>query len=85
MVKTIILTGKSGWYFRVLEPGSAQAGDVLERVETDITHWTIAEIFAEIANPKAKTTLDRIEAMAACELLGPSWRKGAQSLANALR
>lgn len=84
MVATIIQTARCGWYFRVVEEGIAQAGDALERVETGRTPWTMAEVFSEIANPRAETTKHRLEAMAACELLSPSWRGGAQQKAAAL-
>lgn len=77
MVATIIKTARCGWYFRVIEEGIAQAGDFLERTETGRTPWTVAVVFSEIANPKAATTPERLQAMADCELLSPSWRAGA--------
>ena len=80
MVKTILQTAKSGWYFRVIEQGEAEAGQSLTRVETQRTPWTIAEILSEIANPKAPTRSDRVAAMAGCEILGPSWREGASQV-----
>ncbi|MEL6488154.1 MAG: MOSC domain-containing protein, partial [Pseudomonadota bacterium] len=33
MTARIVETGRSGWYFRVLEEGEVQAGDTLERIE----------------------------------------------------
>jgi MOSC domain-containing protein YiiM len=77
MVAQIIKTGRCGWYFRVIEQGVAQVGDKLERVEDNRSPWSIADICHEIAYPKAKTTAERIAAMAECDLLGPSWRNGA--------
>ncbi|MCL4673454.1 MAG: MOSC domain-containing protein [Sphingomonadaceae bacterium] len=78
MVASIIRTARCGWYFRVIEEGIAQAGDLLERTETGRTPWTVAEVFSEIANPKSATTPERLQAMAQCELLSPSWRAGAR-------
>ena len=83
MVATIIKSARCGWYFRVIETGTAQAGMALERVETGRTAWTVAEVFSEIANPKAATTAARLRAMADCELLSPSWRAGANQKAAA--
>ena len=77
-------TARCGWYFRVIEEGTAQAGDMIERVESERTPWTVAEIFSEIAFPKTETTAERLSAMAACELLSPSWREGAAQKAAAL-
>ncbi|MFN4112990.1 MAG: MOSC domain-containing protein [Sphingomonadaceae bacterium] len=84
MVAKIIRTARCGWYFRIIEPGAAQAGDTLDRLESGRTPWTMAEVFSEIANPKASTTAARLEAMAACEILSPSWREGARQKAAAL-
>jgi MOSC domain-containing protein YiiM len=84
MVAQIVKTGRCGWYFRVIEEGVAKAGDDLERIETNLTPWSISEICREIAYPKAETTADRIAAIAQCELLGPSWRRGAKIRLEAL-
>ena len=77
MVAAIIKHGKSGWYYRVIEEGTAQAGDNLERIATGATDWTIERILLAIAYPKTAVGIPELEAMAASELLGPSWREGA--------
>lgn len=84
MVAAIIQTGRCGWYFQVIEEGVAEAGDMLERVETNRTDWTLTEIFSELANPKVATTPERMKAMAGCELLSFVWRDGAQKKAEAM-
>ncbi|MCR2834521.1 MOSC domain-containing protein [Parerythrobacter lacustris] len=84
MVAAIIASARCGWYFRVIEEGEAQADDILERVEAQRTDWTVAEVFAELANPKSATTLERVKAMADCELLSPVWRGGARQKAEAM-
>lgn len=48
MVKAILRSGNCGWYFRVLEKGSAEAGDTLELVERAADGITIARCFAAI-------------------------------------
>lgn len=78
MVAKIIKTGKSGWYYRVIEEGTAQAGDSLQRISADATDWTVERILLAIANPKTAVEIPELAAMAASELLGPSWRAGAQ-------
>ena len=45
MVAHILQSGRCGFYFRVLEEGEAQAGDVLERVETGHEDWSVTRIF----------------------------------------
>ncbi|MXO90575.1 MOSC domain-containing protein [Pontixanthobacter aquaemixtae] len=84
MVATIIKSGKSGWYYRVIEEGEAQAGDRLELVSTGASDWTVEHILQSIANPKVVPEIAELEAMAECELLGPSWRGGARKKIAAL-
>jgi MOSC domain-containing protein YiiM len=84
MVAKIIKAGISGWYYRVIEEGTAQAGDMLERISTDASDWTVERILKGIAYPKTAIEIPELEAMAASELLGPSWRGGAQQKIAAL-
>ncbi|GAA4040373.1 MOSC domain-containing protein [Parerythrobacter jejuensis] len=84
MVAKIIATGRSGWYFRVIQQGVAESGQRLERVETGRTPWTIEQVFLSIVNPKSGASKDDLLAMADCDLLSPSWRDGAAKKASAL-
>lgn len=45
MVAKIVKGGRSGWYFRVLEFGEAQAGGTIERIELGDTDWPVARAF----------------------------------------
>ena len=45
MVKTIFATGHSGWFYRVIEPGQAQAGDMLERIRRGDGEWSMRRMF----------------------------------------
>ncbi len=49
----IVNTGRCGWYFRVLQIGECEAGDVLERVEVGHEHWSVARTFAAMIAGKA--------------------------------
>jgi MOSC domain-containing protein YiiM len=65
MIKSILRTGHCGWYFRVLEEGSAEAGDALELVGRDPAGITVARCFAAIwgtASPRDAEELRRIMA-----------------------
>ncbi len=53
MVAKIIATGRSGWYFRVIEPGEVAAGDSLERIATGAADWSIARVFRALVAGKA--------------------------------
>ncbi len=69
MTARIVKTGRSGWYFRVLETGDCAAGDMLERVEIGHPEWTVARAFAALIAGKASredllelAELDRLNA-----------------------
>lgn len=45
VVKALVAAARTGWFYRVLEPGTAQAGDALERIETGDPRWSVARAF----------------------------------------
>lgn len=45
VVKAMVAAARSGWFYRVIEPGEAQAGDMLKRVERGHTGWSVARAF----------------------------------------
>lgn len=45
VVKAMVAAARSGWFYRVIEPGEAQAGEMLERVERGHTGWSVARAF----------------------------------------
>ncbi len=77
MVATIIQTARAGWYYRVLEIGEVQAGDMLERVEVGEPDWSIARTFTALMAGKA--TPKELEALAAMERLTPRLREKART------
>ena len=44
MATHIFETGLTGWYYRVLTPGSCKAGDAIEVLKSDPVHMSILEI-----------------------------------------
>lgn len=77
MVAKIIATGRAGWYFRVLEIGDAQAGNVIERVAMGETEWNLARVFQALVAGKA--TLEELEELAKMPALAPKLRERAKS------
>ncbi len=69
-------TGRTGWYYRVLEEGEVSSGDILERIERPLQDWPLKRLW-QILYVK---TLDRdeLEQMAALEKLPDGWRRYAQ-------
>ncbi|WP_024869921.1 MOSC domain-containing protein [Pseudoxanthomonas suwonensis] len=71
MARRVQDSGRSGWYYRVLEPGEVGAGDELVLVERPYPDWTLPRLAALLY----RRTLDRGELEAALALpLVPSWR-----------
>ena len=50
-VKAMIAAARSGWFCRVLETGTAQAGDTLELVERGHAGWSVARAFLATYSP----------------------------------
>lgn len=66
-------TGKTGWYFRVLESGKISAPCDLERIERPHTGWTVTRansiMYDRRSDPKQVRELAELEALSA------SWRE----------
>ncbi|MEM6476917.1 MAG: MOSC domain-containing protein [Pseudomonadota bacterium] len=77
MVKTIIKTGRCGWYFRVLETGEVQAGDAMERVEQGHADWSVERVFACLIAGKASA--DELRELAGLERLNSGLRQRAEA------
>jgi MOSC domain-containing protein YiiM len=45
VVKAMVAAARSGWFYRVFEPGEAQAGDLLRRIERGHKRWSVARAF----------------------------------------
>lgn len=69
-------TGRTGWYYRVLEEGAAQEGDALALIERPCPDWPLARLTALLY----RDTHDRdaLAAMSALPQLTESWRSLAQ-------
>ncbi|HEY8163906.1 MAG TPA: MOSC domain-containing protein [Methylocystis sp.] len=65
-------TGRTGWYYRVLQEGAAQEGDALELIERPCPDWPLARL----SNLLYRDTRDGegLAAMAALPQLAESWR-----------
>jgi MOSC domain-containing protein YiiM len=48
MPRAMVRNGMSGWYYRVLEPGSLTAGDEVRLVQRPHPEWTIQRINRQI-------------------------------------
>jgi MOSC domain-containing protein YiiM len=53
MVRAMVENGMCGWYYRVLEPGSLAAGDVVTLLERPNPSWSIDRVNRQIVQRRA--------------------------------
>lgn len=68
----VIATGRTGWYFRVLEPGVAEAPGNLMLTTRPHPEWPVSK--ANLVMYERKDDLTASHALAACPALSESWR-----------
>jgi len=76
VVQAMVKNGRSGWYYRVIQEGSVQAGDEVRLLERPNPQWTVAR-FAAMQARHSFTTQDWTQ-LAALTGLAESWRTKAR-------
>lgn len=66
-------TGRTGWYYRVLEEGVAGEGDVLELVDRPCPDWPLTRLSNLLYRDMCDS--DSLAAMAALSHLAENWRR----------
>lgn len=79
MVRRIIANHRCGWYYRVLEEGVAEAGDLLGLVERPQDKWSVEDSFALLFDPKRKSPQSEIRDLLSLTALGPQWQAKLQA------
>lgn len=74
---------RSGWYYRVLEPGKAQAGDVLDLVDRPLPEWSVARVFGLLIGGDHKQDPAALTPLSEIPQLFTGWRQRAVDLARA--
>ncbi|MBT8153869.1 MOSC domain-containing protein [Epibacterium ulvae] len=65
-------TGRTGWYYRVLETGELQAGDEIHLVDRPCPNWSVATVTA--ARLTRKVTSQDAATLAQLDELSDDWR-----------
>ena len=73
MSRRVQTTGRTGWYYRVLEPGIVLPTDRLERVDRVAPDWTLRRLWHVFYIDRLN--LDELKGIAALDVLAESWRK----------
>lgn len=76
MARRVQASGRTGWYYRVIEPGALAAGDALALVERPCPDWPLARLLHAFF-------VDRLDRAALAQIAGlaplsQSWRQLAQ-------
>lgn len=78
MVREVIRTGRSGWYYRVVQVGAVAAGDTIELLERLYEQWNVERVFGLLIGDDRDP--EAIEQLSDLEVLSENWRKRAQRL-----
>lgn len=74
MLRHILKTGRCGWYYRVIEQGTAQAGDMLEQVSEGRADWSVARVFEAIWGTSQPVDRAELAGLTAVEELAEALR-----------
>jgi len=77
---TIVETGRTGWYYRVIEPGKAAAGDMLEHLDRPLPGWPVSRAFRLLIAGFHKTDPEGLRELAVMPVLASPWRHRAAQL-----
>lgn len=77
MPKAMVRTGRSGWYYRVLEPGTLGTGDHVDRVARPQPDFAFSRLVA-IVNNRGTATADEVAALAEMPEVASSLRQRAR-------
>lgn len=80
VVARVVATGKSGWYYRVVENGSVRAGDSLTLLDRLYENWTVAHVFNLLIAGGHKAAPHLVQALTRLDALSASWKARAQAL-----
>lgn len=77
----VVRTGRSGWYYRVIEEGAVAEGDLLELVDRPNPGWSVARVFDLIVAGGHKRDGAALRALGGLAALSAEWRRRAAALA----
>ncbi|QCB53632.1 MOSC domain-containing protein [Sphingopyxis sp. PAMC25046] len=78
----VVKTRRSGWYYRVLEPGTVRAGDDLELVDRPYPEWPLASLFGLLIGGEAKDRVADLRALRDVPVLAETWKVRRAKLAE---
>jgi MOSC domain-containing protein YiiM len=82
VMATVVKTRRTGWYYRVLEPGQVRAGDMLDLVERRYPEWPLASLFGLLIGGEAKDRPADLRALRDVPVLAETWKVRRAKLAE---
>jgi MOSC domain-containing protein YiiM len=76
MARQVQQTGRIGWYYRVLQPGTVTPGDALVCVDRPHADWTVHRLWHFLFVDPLNT--EALAEIAALTVLSPGWRQYAE-------
>jgi MOSC domain-containing protein YiiM len=71
---------RSGWYYRVIEEGKAQAGDALDLLERPLPQWDVKRVFGLLIAGDHRSYPAALAELRDMEVLASVWRHRAREL-----
>jgi len=81
MLERVLGNGRTGWYYRILEPGETRVGDTLTLLERPLPDWTLTRLWRVLFG--IEKNLDDLAWLSRNPLLAASWRERAARRINA--
>ena len=85
MVALMVASGRTGWYYRVIEEGAVAAGDALALEDRPCPQWPVARLFALLIGGKQYGEAEALAELGSHPLLAEEWRRRARGLAGSAR
>ena len=76
MARRVQGTGRTGWYYRVLQPGMVAPGDDLQLIDRLAPEWTLRRLWRAMYVDRLNRA--ELEGIAALDVLAEGWRRHAR-------
>ncbi|MES2271260.1 MAG: MOSC domain-containing protein [Pseudomonadota bacterium] len=77
VMATVVKTGRSGVYFRVIKEGDAEAGSEMALIERPLPEWSVERVFNLLIAGGYKRDPEAVRTLAAMPQLAEAWRQRA--------
>ncbi len=82
LVALMVASGRTGWYYRVIEEGAVAAGDALVLEDRPCAEWPVARLFGLLIGGKHRGEGAALAELGEHPLLAEEWRRRARALAG---